>query len=126
MRGEANDPVTKARTAWGETMPGWVLRLAEECAATSQNRVSRQMGWSGSAISQVLGNKYPGDLDAIERAFKGAFEAATVACPELGEMPSHECQAWRKKARKFSGANSLRVRMFRACSRCALNKKGDA
>jgi hypothetical protein len=116
-------PVERARAAWGEDAPAWVMSLARECAASSQNKVAGLMGWSGSAISQVLKRQYPGDLNAVEDSFQGAFEGAVIDCPATGTMPTNECRSWREKSRQLSSHNPERVKMYRACSRCARNQK---
>jgi hypothetical protein len=118
-------PVEIARQSWGADMPNWIVRLSEECAKSSQNKVAAQMGRSAALISQVLRNKYPGDLHAVEELFRGNFMAETVLCPALGALPMHECHGWMSKARNFNPANSLRVRMYRACKRCPRFTKGE-
>lgn len=116
--------VLTAREAWGAEIPDWVLRLAEECAGSSQVKVAKRLSRSASLVNQVLKGKYKGDLKAVEDCVRGVFMAGTVSCPELGDIPSNECQEWRKKSRNFGNANMLRVRMFRACNDCVLNEKG--
>ena len=113
-----------ARAAWGGEMPPWVARLAEECAKSSQNQVAKRIGRSAAVVSSVLRNKYAGDMAAVEDRFKGVFMAETVACPELGVLPANQCRDWREKSRRFSNVNTLRIRMFRACKRCPLNRGG--
>jgi hypothetical protein len=119
-------PVERARAAWGPDIPGWVLSLAQECAASSQNKAAIKMGWSGAAISQVLKRQYTGDLGAVEDSFQGAFQGAVVDCPAQGAMPTHECRSWRERSRQPSSHNPQRVKMFRACSRCARNQREAA
>lgn len=116
-------PVETAREAWGEAMPDWVARLAAECAATSQTRVAARMERSTTLVSQVLRAKYPGDLAAVEDVVRGVFEGAVVECPQLGTIPSNDCQDWRRKSLRFSSVNSMRVDMYRACHRCPRNRK---
>lgn len=121
-----SSPVDIARAAWGATtVPDWILRLAQECAASTQRRVADQLGRSAGLISQVLRNKYPGDMAAIEDAVRGAFMNATVECPALGTLPTDECQSWRRKARSGVRTNALRVRMINACQTCPRNQKED-
>jgi hypothetical protein len=114
-------PVTVARDAWGDSMPDWVLRLAQECEATSQSKVAGRLDRSSSLVSNVLRAKYPGDMTAVEDLVRGVLMSAKVACPMLGELPTHECRAWRQRTKSFSGHNALRVSMFRACTRCPRN-----
>lgn len=112
------DPIRKARDAWGEDVPDWVLRLAEACAETSQSRVARRLGVSGSLVSHVLAANYRGDMRRIEDLCRGEFERATISCPVLGELAPAACEAWRRKAGRLRPANNLNARMFRACRAC--------
>lgn len=116
-------PVEKARAAWGAEIPEWVEALAAECAATSQNRVAKRLGRSATLVSNVLANKYEGDMEAVEDLFSGVFLSARVECPALGLIPINECRQWREKARQFVNVNALRVRMYRACVNCPRNRK---
>lgn len=116
-------PSEIARECWGVAMPEWVGQLAAECEASSQNKVAARIGRSAALVSQVLRAKYPGDLEAVEELFNGVFNAATVECPALGTLPANECRTWREKSRAFVNVNSLRVRMYRACSMCPRNRK---
>ena len=111
------------KDAWGANPPDWIIRLAEECAASSQVKAARQLGRSGALVNQVLKNKYNGDMAAVEDCVRGVFMNGTIECPALGSIPSNECHDWRKKSRQFGNANMLRVRMFRACNHCPRNMK---
>jgi hypothetical protein len=114
-----------ARAAWGPDAPEWVMRLAEECEKSSQNKVAKQIKRSAALVSNVLRGKYGGDLVAVEDLVRGAFMAETIDCPALGPIPKHECRDWRGKAAKFSAHNALRVQMFRACNRCPVHNGED-
>lgn len=116
-----SSPIEIIETSWPEPVPDWVRVLATECAAASQNQVATRLGRSAALISQVLRNKYRGDMAAVEELVRGKFMNATIACPALGDIPSHECQGWRAKSRTVGTANSLRVRMYRACNKCPRN-----
>lgn len=116
-------PLTKARRAWGEDLPDWVEGLAHACMQSSQNQVAKRMQYSSSLISNVLGNKYPGDMARVEAIYRGVFEAQTVDCPALGQIGSDTCHGWRRKSARFNPANAQNVTMYRACSRCSLNRK---
>ncbi|UFS63814.1 hypothetical protein LO749_06385 [Paracoccus denitrificans] len=113
-----NGPVEKARMAWGDAIPDWVLGLARECASSSQNSIAKRMNRSASLISAVLANKYKGSLEAVEEVYRGVFERLTVECPSLGTIPSNTCRDWQLKAVTFVNVNSERVRMYRACNSC--------
>ncbi len=123
MSGVTSDPIQIARDAWGDAMPDWIRGMAEECAATSGNKVAKKLGRSGAMISQALSNKYPADLGPLEELFNGVFRNLAVECPALGTIPANECQHWRRKAGKFVNVNSLRVQMYRACNGCHRNRK---
>lgn len=117
---------TRARAAWGDDLPPWVLDLAMECAMSSQNRVAVRMNRSATVVSQVISRTYQGNYEAIEEVFNGVFKGLTVACPAKGEMPANKCRDWRAKAGSFASTNKERVDMFRACNQCRRNGKGDA
>lgn len=116
-------PVETTRASWGADLPEWIEALALECERSSQNKVALKLGRSGALISQVLRNKYPGDLDGLQERFEAEFQQAAIYCPALGGISLSECLSWRRKARDFQNTNSMRVRMFRACQRCPKNRK---
>ena len=113
-----------AKQYWGDDVPDWVMRLAEQCMASSQNQVAKNLGYSASVVNQVLRHKYAGNLTNIEDVVRGKFMAEVVDCPYLGRLPKHECKGWRDKARKFVGSSPFRVRMFKACGKCPINQQG--
>jgi len=117
-------PLDIARSAWGDAMPDWVAILARECAARSQVHVANAIGRSPALVSQVLRRKYPGDVDAVEEAVRGAFMGAQVSCPAKGLIATHECQEWQRKSRRFVNINPGRVQMYRACNQCPRNARG--
>lgn len=114
---------TIAEEAWGMPLPDWIKALVIQCDRSSQNDVARQLSRSSAMISQVLRKKYAADLTHIEERVRGLFLKGIVLCPALGELPTHECQDWRGKARAYAVGNPLRTRMFRACAVCPINKK---
>ncbi|MGR3480662.1 hypothetical protein, partial [Salipiger marinus] len=115
-------PLDIAREAWGDSLPGWVERLARECEASTQNKVATRLGRSASLVSAVLRNKYQGDMKAVEDLVRGVFERTTVACPALGTLRYTTCRDWQEKSRTYSTVNSERQRMFRACNKCPRNR----
>ena len=118
-------PVEIARAAWGPMAPDWIVRLAQECTASTQRRVAEQLGRSAGLISQVLRKTYPGNVNAVEEAVRGAWMGSTLECPVMGTIGSDVCLGWRRKAKTFAPTNSHRVRMYRACNNCPHNEKGD-
>lgn len=107
-----NDNLVRARACW-ETAPDWVLALAESCNAENQTAIGKRLGYSGSTVSQVLSNTYPGDMERFEQVVRGVLMAETVICPRLGETSRNVCQQWQR--RPFSTASSNAVAMYQAC-----------
>ncbi|MDH5785359.1 MAG: XRE family transcriptional regulator [Chromatiales bacterium] len=116
--------VARATNAWGNEQPDWVRVMAEQCDASSQKRVADDIGYSPAVVNTVLGNSYRGDLIAVEQAVKGAFLAATVNCPVLGELAAHICLE--KQRQPYAATNATRVRLFKAChsGTCLHSRKG--
>ena len=112
-----------AEEAWGVPLPDWIAALVIQCDRTSQSMVARQLSRSSAMISQVLRKKYSADPAHIEERVRGLFLNGIVICPAAGEMPTHECQDWRGKARVFAVGNPRRTLMYRACNKCPINKK---
>lgn len=115
--------VDQAKAAWGAAIPDWVVRLAEECDLTSQNRVAKRLGVSAAMVSNVRANKYTGTLTRLEDKVRGVYMSGTFECPALGNIPTNECRDWRDKSKVFGAANPLRVRMYAACHACEINSK---
>lgn len=121
----AATPTDIARAAWGDAVPDWIVVLAEQCTASSQSKVAKQMNRSGALVSHVLRANYPGDMEAVEEVVRGVFMNSTVECPALGEISTADCRDWMVRGRSFSNENSERVRMFKACRSCPRAQKGD-
>lgn len=110
--------ILKAIDAWGEAMPDWIRSLAEACERSSQNQVAKDIGYSGALVSNVLGKKYTGDLRRVEEIVRGTLMSETLNCPQLGKLPLSDCARWQVRATKPTHANSLDMRMRRACRKC--------
>ena len=108
--------IDKARAAW-PTVPDWVAVLAEECDRSSQGRVGHAIGYSGAAVSQVIGNKYTGAIANVEVAVRGAFMGQAVTCPVLGELSLNKCLTHQRA--KLITTNPQRIRLYKACRRCS-------
>lgn len=100
--------------------------LRAACAASSQKAVAERIGYSTATVSQVLSGTYKGDLNRVYSAIEGAYLAAVVACPILGELPQQECL--RHQRQPFNPSNPMRVRLYRACHATCPNRyqKEDA
>jgi len=93
---EKETPLEKARRCWGADVPDWIEGMARACMASSQNKVAKRMGYSGSLVSSVLANRYAGDMTRVEEVYRGAFERAVVDCPALGDLAMDRCRFWRR------------------------------
>jgi hypothetical protein len=107
------DIIENARVAWGGSPPEWVDALAQEAARTTMTAAAKRIGYSVSAVSGVLANKYRGDLAAVEGSARGALLGDEVDCPVLGEVRRDRCHAEQKK--NHTGTSALRTRLFHAC-----------
>ena len=118
MSGPLGDRVSlrNAREAWGACLPDWVERLAEHADASSQSKVGKRIGYSGSVVNAVLKRRYTGDLGAVEKAVRGALMQDTLMCPVAGEIGG---DAWLGHQRRAQGplqpTSSIRVRLYRMC-----------
>lgn len=119
------DFLKTAAASWGAPLPDWVQVLAEQCNGSTQSAVAKRLGYSAGLISQVLRRTYPGNVNAVEEAVRGAWMGSTLECPVMGTIGSDVCLSWRRKAKTHAATNSHRVRMYRACNNCPHNEKGD-
>jgi len=107
---------------WGDDAPDWVVKLAEACDSSNQKAVADQIGYSPTAVSQVLKNCYPSDLKGIETAIKGALMNKFVVCNVAGEISAARCMEIQR--RPFAPTNSQRVKLYRACRGGCQHYKG--
>ena len=110
----------KAARAWGTGLPDWVRVLAEECDLSNQSEVSRKIGYSGTAINQILYKKYAGNLERIQTAIEGRLMGKTLVCPVLGEVSKDICLE--KQKQPFAATNAQRVRLYKVCPACPQNR----
>jgi len=104
----------KARAAWGEGVPDWIMTLADACDQSSQAQVANRIGKSKSTVSLVLARQYGAGLNAIEQAVRGVLMAATVACPVVGDIALDQCH----RNQKQSGQGLERALFGPACLSC--------
>ncbi len=95
--------------------------LREKITERGQAQVARELGYSASAINQVLHDKYQGSLDNLLERVAEVYGSESVDCPMQGEIPLGKCAAERR--RPFAATNAQRVRQWRACRNCPLNKR---
>lgn len=112
------------RECWGEAAPDWIIALVTACSerGASQNSVAQRLGYTGAVISQVLRNRYPGNLRRLEDRVRSVFLAGEITCPALGVIGSEDCLSWRDKSTDLTSVSPMTVRMFRACATCPRNQ----
>ena len=119
-----NDPIARARGAWGEAMPKEVLALAEACKASTAKAVAERLGYSGAVISHVLGGTYhKGDMARFFAAVRGALMGEVVLCPILDEIGRDQCLI--EQVTPFATSNPTRVQLFHACKTCPNRQQKD-
>lgn len=101
--------------------PRWLQVLREQCKGKSQKRVAEEIGYSPAVVNQVLGNKYKGDINKVEKAVRGAYLGDTVRCPVLGELPVNRCMEYQRQP--FAATNPTRVQLYRACRKTCIHSK---
>lgn len=103
----------RAVVGWPQGVPDWVQVLAEHCDRASQAKVAKKLGYSAATVSLVLAGSYAGDLSKVELAVRGAFLAAVVDCPVLGDIPANDCLSHQRAS--FAPTNHVRVALYRSC-----------
>lgn len=81
-----------------------------------QAETARRLGYSASALNQVLHGTYKGGVDAFLLRVEEVFGSTVVICPVLGEITLGRCAD--EKRRPFAATNPLRVRLWKACREC--------
>jgi hypothetical protein len=118
--GKKVDFLEKARAAWGKDVPDFVLKLAEDCQKVGQESIARRIGYNASVVSQVLANKYPGNMVKVEAAVRGALMGATVVCPIVGEIGRDQCLEHQRLGN--TGASPTRAAIYRKCNGIGTDK----
>ena len=90
--------------------------LKKKVAELGQAPVARALGYSPSALSQVLSGKYQGDMANMLTRVDEVYGGSTVNCPVLGEIALGKCAEHRK--RPFAATNPVRVRLHSTCPTC--------
>lgn len=105
--------------------PRWLQLIRAEADRTSIAAVAVRLDYSRTAISLVLGGKYPGRLDKIEKKAIEVLEPpVTVFCPHLDqEIPIEQCVQFSQ--RKVPTHNPQKMAHWRACQECQNRCKGE-
>lgn len=112
MKSNAPQPPLNLRGGKNERM-ALLLRAVNE---KGQAQVARELGYSASALNQVLKGSYKGELNNLLRRVAEVYGAETVNCPVMGDISLGRCAEEKKKP--FSASSPLRVRLFKACREC--------
>lgn len=93
----------------------WLNVLRRECKrqGSSQARVAATLNLSPTVISQVLAEKYPGNLERVRALVEGAYMGKTVDCPVVGDLPRNRCIEYQDQS--FAATNPMRVQLYHAC-----------
>lgn len=111
----AGELVARVRERWNYDPPSWVVQLAAACERSSQAEVAGRIGYSGSAVNQVLQNVYDGSLARVEQAVRGAVMAEKVDCPVLERIPREACARHQRRRVGELTANPLLPKLYLAC-----------
>lgn len=97
-----------------------LLRMVTE---KGQAQVARELGYSASALNQVIKGSYKGELNNLLQRVAEVYGAETVVCPVMGDISLGRCAEEKKKP--FSASSPLRVRLFKACRECNGSGQGS-
>ncbi|WP_337840483.1 helix-turn-helix transcriptional regulator [Rheinheimera sp.] len=103
----------------------WLEILRAKVEHQGRRYVCEKLGISSTTLSQVLNEKYPGNLDNIRTKVTAAFGitlAQTVVCPVLGEIGTERCRTEQQKP--FTATNPTRVKLWQNCRACPNNCQG--
>lgn len=109
----------RARLAWGDTMPDWILRMAQECDRTNQRSVADRIGQSNATVSKLINRKYAGSMMEMEQQVRATFCDDRVDCPAFGSIPLASCI--RNRRRKTPAVNAMQRAFDRHCPGCPFN-----
>lgn len=102
----------------------WLDVLRDYNAAHGGKKTAEAIGYSRAVVSQVLGGKYQGDLNAVRQKVEGALMGLSVDCPVIGDLPRNRCLDYQRQG--FSATNPMRVRLAQACPTCPNRRGGTA
>lgn len=98
------------------TQPDRMQLLRAACEETTQAEVGRRIGYSPSAINQVLKGTYPDPQKLLAKVEQVYCQSATINCPIVGPITPGKCVENRN--RPFAATNPVRVALFHRCPTC--------
>lgn len=90
----------------------WLNVLRQQVELNGQKPVAEKLGVSNAVVSQVVNEKYPGDMNRIQALVESVYMSKKVLCPVLGEIAWHACHQHQKN--EFT-SNPQKLRIYRAC-----------
>ncbi len=110
--------------AWPPECPVWIIELAKSCDHIGLDQTAISFEIEAVAVSKIIRNDFFTDYTKIKDKVENIVFDKKVVCPILGEIQANKCLD--QQARKFSIANSIRVRLYQACrNNCPNSQIGD-
>lgn len=94
-------------------VPAWLAALQQAVKSSSLAAVAKRLGVSRTMVSQVCNQKYPGDLERVQKLVEGVYLSCTVQCPILGEIRQDQCLEHQN--RRSVSSNPLYIQVYKAC-----------
>lgn len=95
--------------------------VAANETASSQTVVARELNVSTAVISQLLNDKYPGDIGVMAARIRGAYLGAVVQCPVYRTLAKNKCLEFQALPPAFT--NPLRSMLAQRCPACPHNRR---
>lgn len=93
----------------------WFVILQEQVKSRSRSAVARELGYSPTAISLLMNQKYPGKTDKI--AAKILAHYSFVSCPhQMRDIKISECEGIAHG--QAPTHNPIKMAQWRACLKC--------
>jgi len=102
----------------------WVEVLRARVAKKGARQAAIEVGYSQAVISQVLGGKYTGNLDAVLRRIERLYGNEEVACPDGEATTPEACAIKRERAGRMGlkAGNPDTLRQNSTCLKCDLRR----
>lgn len=113
-----------AQENWDPIVPDFIIRLATFCDENTQTAAAKKIDYSSAVVSQLLRNKYGGNMEKVETKVTNIFRNKFAECPLLGRIPIDICLAHARKP--YTPLNPILIAQFKACRQCPNNlTKGE-
>ena len=98
----------------------WLDLLRQKVTEQGRRKVEAELGISKTTLSQVLNNKYGASLSGIAAKVTETYSTERVECPVLGSITLQRCAT--EQVKPFAATNPQRIKLWKACQHCPLNK----